>query len=214
MKPLSLLALLAPTRAVVASPRAACTPNARPPWSPRRAGNRARLPFRSAPPARSWPRIWCSRSPCSPCSPLFFFSSIRSPAACQRVADTPNGRPRTRRPPMWGPPPCALHGDYPAGSRLAVEYPPGWPISLAGAVVIRTICDLPIICDRVTLAVAWLVAELSAVPLAAKGTNSVQTNAGRCHVGGPNRVGHLASGQLAALVQQFDRKLVKLGPPP
>jgi hypothetical protein len=91
-----------------------------------------------------------------------------------------------------------------------VEYPPGWPISLAGAVVIRTICDLPIICDRVTLAVAWLVAELSAVPLAAKGTKSVQTNAGRCHVGGPNRVGHLASGQLAALVQQFDRKLVKL----
>jgi hypothetical protein len=51
--------------------------------------------------------------------------------------------------------------DYPPGSRLAVEYPPGWPISLAGAVVIRTICDLPIICDPVTLAVAWTLADLA-----------------------------------------------------
>jgi hypothetical protein len=29
--------------------------------------------------------------------------------------------------------PCALHSDYPPGSRLAVEYPPGWPISPATA---------------------------------------------------------------------------------
>jgi hypothetical protein len=44
----------------------------------------------------------------------------------------------------------------------------------------------------------------------ANGIKSVQTRCGRCHFGGPNRVGHLASGQPAALVKQFDRKLVKL----
>jgi hypothetical protein len=63
--------------------------------------------------------------------------------------------------PDVGATPYALHGDYPPGSRLAVEYPPGWPISLAGAVVIRTICDLRIICDLVTLAVAWTLADLA-----------------------------------------------------
>jgi hypothetical protein len=62
--------------------------------------------------------------------------------------------------PDVGATPCALHGAYPPGSRLAVEYPPGWPISLAGAVVIRTICGLPIICDFVTLVVAIVRADL------------------------------------------------------
>ena len=59
--------------------------------------------------------------------------------------------------------------------------------------------------------VAWPVAELRRSRLAANGIKSVGSDqCGRCHFGGPNRVGDLASGQPAALVKQFDRKLVKL----
>jgi hypothetical protein len=58
-------------------------------------------------------------------------------------------------------------------------------------------------CYFVIHAVAWPVAELSAVPPGGERHQVGSDQCGRCHVGGPNRVGHLASGQLAALVQQF-----------
>jgi hypothetical protein len=58
--------------------------------------------------------------------------------------------------------------------------------------------------------VAWPVAELSAVPPGGERHRVGSDGCGRCHFGGPNRVGDLASGQPAALVKQFDRKLVKL----
>jgi hypothetical protein len=65
-------------------------------------------------------------------------------------------------------------------------------------------------CYFVIHAVAWPVAELSAVPPGGERHQVGSDGCGRCHFGGPNRVGDLASGQPAALVKQFDRKLVKL----
>jgi hypothetical protein len=58
--------------------------------------------------------------------------------------------------------------------------------------------------------VARPVAGLSAVPPGGERHQVGSDQCGRCHFGGPNRVGDLASGQPAALVKQFDRKLVKL----
>jgi hypothetical protein len=66
------------------------------------------------------------------------------------------------------------------------------------------------LCESVAFAVAWPVAELSAVPPGGERHQVGSDRCGRCHFGGPNRVGDLASGQPAALVKQFDRKLVKL----
>ena len=68
----------------------------------------------------------------------------------------------------------------------------------------------PLIWYLRTFVVAWPVAELSAVPPGGERHQVGSDPCGRCHFGGPNRVGDLASGQPAALVKQFDRKLVKL----
>ena len=59
------------------------------------------------------------------------------------------------------------------------------------------------ICYFVIHAVAWPVTELSAVPPGGERRQVGSDQCGRCHVGGPNRVGHLASRQLAAFVEQF-----------